>query len=42
MSEMERLYILKKYHILIEGENLPPPIKTFKDMRFPDPFVEYL
>ena len=22
-------------HILVEGEELPPPIKTFKEMKFP-------
>jgi len=24
---------LKKYQILIEGEDPPPPIKSFKDLR---------
>jgi hypothetical protein len=27
--------IRKKWHIIVEGENAPPPIKKFKDMRFP-------
>jgi ATP-dependent RNA helicase DDX41 len=27
--------IRKKWHILVEGENIPPPIKTFKEMKFP-------
>jgi len=30
LSEVARQKILKKYHILVEGESLPPPIKTFK------------
>lgn len=30
LSEVERQKILKKYHILAEGESLPPPIKKFK------------
>ena len=42
MSELERIKLLKKYHILVEGENIPPPIKSFKDMRFPKPFLEFL
>lgn len=25
----------KKYHILVEGEGIPPPIKSFKEMKFP-------
>ncbi|XP_056006567.1 probable ATP-dependent RNA helicase DDX41 [Ostrea edulis] len=27
--------VRKKRHILVEGEDLPPPIKTFKEMKFP-------
>ena len=30
LSEVQRQKILKKYHILVEGENIPPPIKSFK------------
>jgi ATP-dependent RNA helicase DDX41 len=26
----------KKWHIICEGENIPAPIKSFKDMRFPE------
>lgn len=25
----------RKHRILVEGENIPPPIKTFKEMKFP-------
>jgi ATP-dependent RNA helicase DDX41 len=25
----------KKWHILVDGDDVPPPISTFKDMRFP-------
>ena len=25
----------KKWHIIVEGEECPPPIKTFKEMKFP-------
>lgn len=27
--------IRKKWHILVEGEDIPPPVKTFKEMKFP-------
>lgn len=30
LSEVERQKILKKHKILVEGENLPPPVKSFK------------
>ena len=32
----------KKWHILVEGSNVPPPIKSFKDMRFPAPILQAL
>jgi len=25
----------RKWHILVEGEDIPPPIRTFKEMKFP-------
>lgn len=31
-----------KWHILVEGEDIPPPIKSFRDMRFPEPVLEAL
>lgn len=34
--------IRKQYHILTEGDDVPPPIKNFKDMRFPDPILRML
>lgn len=27
--------IRKKWHILVDGDDIPPPIKTFKEMKFP-------
>ncbi|KAF7311682.1 DEAD-box ATP-dependent RNA helicase 35 [Mycena kentingensis (nom. inval.)] len=30
-----------KYHVLIEGENVPPPIENFVDMKVPDPLIQY-
>ena len=37
MSDEEQQEIRDKWHILVEGEGIPPPIKSFKDMRFPEP-----
>ncbi|XP_063413088.1 probable ATP-dependent RNA helicase DDX41 [Mytilus trossulus] len=34
-SEHKHEELRKKYHILVEGEDLPPPIKYFKEMKFP-------
>lgn len=32
----------KKWHILVDGEDIPPPIASFKDMRFPAPILAAL
>ncbi|KAI9590809.1 P-loop containing nucleoside triphosphate hydrolase protein [Syncephalis fuscata] len=32
----------EKFHILVEGEDIPPPIPTFKEMRILKPILEYL
>jgi ATP-dependent RNA helicase DDX41 len=42
LSEAEMQEVRDKWHILVEGEDLPPPIKSFKDMRFPDPVLNAL
>ncbi|XP_077219316.1 DEAD-box ATP-dependent RNA helicase 35 [Tasmannia lanceolata] len=34
--------IRKQWHILVEGDEIPPPIKNFKDMRFPEPVLKKL
>ena len=39
-SQHER--IRKKWHILTEGEDVPPPIKTFHEMKFPQPILDAL
>ena len=31
-----------KWHILVEGENVPPPLKSFTDMKIPRPIVDML
>lgn len=32
----------KKWHILVEGDDCPPPIRSFGDMAFPKPIMEVL
>ncbi|CAI9113935.1 OLC1v1037496C2 [Oldenlandia corymbosa var. corymbosa] len=34
--------IRKLWHIIVEGEDIPPPIKNFRDMRFPEPILKKL
>lgn len=34
--------VRKKYHILVEGEDKPPPIKSFREMKFPKPILHGL
>ncbi|KAJ7632319.1 P-loop containing nucleoside triphosphate hydrolase protein [Roridomyces roridus] len=31
-----------KYHILVDGEDIPPPIEHFVDMKIPEPILQYL
>lgn len=42
MSEEDRQAVRDKWHILVEGEDIPPPIKTFQEMRFPQPVLDHL
>ncbi|KAJ4844500.1 DEAD-box ATP-dependent RNA helicase 35 [Turnera subulata] len=32
----------KRWHIIVDGDDIPPPIKNFEDMRFPDPILKEL
>ncbi|KAK4350187.1 hypothetical protein RND71_029500 [Anisodus tanguticus] len=32
--------IRKQWHIIVDGEDVPPTIKNFKDMRFPEPVLK--
>ncbi|KAI8998930.1 P-loop containing nucleoside triphosphate hydrolase protein [Trametes punicea] len=41
-SEEENRRIREKYHIIVEGEDLPPPIENFTDMKVPEPLVKFL
>ncbi|KAI3512697.1 hypothetical protein L1887_20015 [Cichorium endivia] len=34
--------IRKQWHIIVDGDEIPPPIKNFKDMRFPEPVLKRL
>lgn len=34
--------IRKKWHILVDGEDIPPPVKSFECMRFPDAILKAL
>uniref|UniRef100_A0A3B3S1C5 Probable ATP-dependent RNA helicase DDX41 n=1 Tax=Paramormyrops kingsleyae TaxID=1676925 RepID=A0A3B3S1C5_9TELE len=34
--------VRKKYHILVEGDGVPPPIKSFREMKFPQAILKGL
>ncbi|GAA5957576.1 hypothetical protein JCM21900_001644 [Sporobolomyces salmonicolor] len=38
----ENAAIRDKFHILTSGDDVPPPIPNFKDMKLPKPLLEYL
>ncbi|OUZ99370.1 DNA/RNA helicase [Macleaya cordata] len=42
MSSKQCDLIRKQWHILVDGDEVPPPIKNFKDMRFPEPVLKKL
>jgi ATP-dependent RNA helicase DDX41 len=42
MTEEQRQEVRDKYHILTEGDELPPPIPHFADMKIPRPILDYL
>lgn len=41
-SEEQHRRLREKYHILVEGEDLPPPIEDFIDMKIPESLVKFL
>ncbi|KAF5358049.1 hypothetical protein D9756_001780 [Leucocoprinus leucothites] len=41
-TEQEHQKLRDKYHILVEGEDIPPPIEHFEDMKIPEPILEHL
>ncbi|KAI8841319.1 P-loop containing nucleoside triphosphate hydrolase protein [Chytridium lagenaria] len=42
MAEQEIAKIRNEFHIGIEGDDVPPPIKSFKDMRLPPALLDHL
>jgi ATP-dependent RNA helicase DDX41 len=42
LSEAERAALREKWHIVVEGEDVPPPCRTFAEMRLPAPVLDGL
>ncbi|KAK3234719.1 DEAD-box ATP-dependent RNA helicase 35 [Cymbomonas tetramitiformis] len=42
MSAEEQQEVRDKWHIIVEGSDIPPPVRNFKDMKFPDPILRSL
>ncbi|KAL2554899.1 DEAD-box ATP-dependent RNA helicase 35 [Forsythia ovata] len=42
MSKKACDFIRKQWRIIVDGEDIPPPIKNFKDMGFPEPVLKKL
>ncbi|XP_002517695.2 LOW QUALITY PROTEIN: DEAD-box ATP-dependent RNA helicase 35 [Ricinus communis] len=42
MSQKQCDSIRKKWHIKADGDDIPPPVKNFQDMRFPEPILKTL
>ena len=42
MTEEECEDVRDKWHIIVEGVDIPPPIKSFKEMKFPGPILNEL
>ncbi|KIJ99561.1 hypothetical protein K443DRAFT_102004 [Laccaria amethystina LaAM-08-1] len=41
-SEAQHQALREKFHILVEGDDIPPPIEHFVDMKIPEAILEYL
>ena len=41
-AEEENRALWEKNHIIVEGDDLPPPIDNFTDMRVPESLVKFL
>ncbi|KZS99315.1 P-loop containing nucleoside triphosphate hydrolase protein [Sistotremastrum niveocremeum HHB9708] len=41
-SEAHHRRLREKYHILVEGEDIPPPIESFADMKIPQSILSFL
>ncbi|KAJ2082518.1 DEAD-box ATP-dependent RNA helicase 35 [Coemansia sp. RSA 988] len=42
LSEEDAIAQRRLWHIIVEGEDVPPPLLTFRSMRFPKPILDYL
>ncbi|XWS20477.1 hypothetical protein CRYUN_Cryun31cG0104400 [Craigia yunnanensis] len=42
MLRKDQDLIRKQWHIIVDGEDILPPTKNFKDMKFPDPILKKL
>lgn len=42
MSKKACESLRKQWHIIVDGDDIPPPIKNFREMRFPDPILSKL
>ncbi|KAJ2464130.1 hypothetical protein GGI02_005062, partial [Coemansia sp. RSA 2322] len=42
LTEAEANARRKLWHIIVDGDDIPPPLFTFKAMRFPPPVLDYL
>ncbi|CDY39973.1 BnaC06g40510D [Brassica napus] len=42
MSRKQMDLIRKQWHIIVSGEDIPPPIKSFQDMKFEKPILDTL
>ncbi|KAI0262939.1 DEAD-domain-containing protein [Gloeopeniophorella convolvens] len=41
-TEEQNQKIREKYHIIVDGEEVPPPIDAFEDMKIPQPLLKFL
>lgn len=41
-GEEQHRSLREKYHIVVEGEDVPPPIASFADMKIPDSMLKFL
>ena len=42
MPEARHARVRRRHHILVDGENVPPPLKTFEQMKFPPAVIKVL
>ncbi|KAN0075310.1 P-loop containing nucleoside triphosphate hydrolase protein [Tylopilus felleus] len=41
-TEEQHQRLREKYHIIVDGEDIPPPIEHFEDMKIPDSMLQFL